>query len=216
MRLTRSAAAGLGALLALAPAAAGQRLTGALAVSVVEHRVDAGTGVEVSAGPLFTGGLQAAVGRRWMVGAEAMVGPLAADGDGPDRDLAQLRGNVGFRAAPWLIVAAGFGTRVYAAVIATQRWTGASLGADARLPFAGGRLAGTGRFAVHPGTAVTDLAGPNVGVTAAAGVEYSGGSATIAVSYWLERYDFPPAAGVVRHEQLAALMVRATWSPGAP
>lgn len=37
---------------------------------------------------------------------------------------------------------------------------------------------------------------------------------TFELSYELERYAFPAAGGVVRHEQLAALMVRATWSPG--
>ena len=41
----------------------------------------------------------------------------------------------------------------------------------------------------------------------------SSGAVTIGLSYWLERYDFPAAGGVARSEQLAGLLLRASWSP---
>jgi hypothetical protein len=141
-----------------------------------------------------------------------MAGALSADGGGPDRDFAQLRASLGFRATAWLIVEAAFATRTYSAAIARQRWKGASLGASTRLPFAGGHLAGIGRLALQPFTTVSDLAAPNAAVSAAAGVEYRGSRAALGLSYWLERYDFPPAGGVARREQFAGLTVRATWS----
>lgn len=70
-----------------------------------------------------------------------------------------------------------------------------------------------GRFAVQPVVTVSNLDAARA-VAAAAGVELRVNRMTFELSYELERYAFPAAGGVVRHEQLAALMVRATWSPG--
>lgn len=194
-------------------AAAGQRLSGAAGLAAADHRVDAGTGVEVSRGPVIQAGVLAAFGARWTVSLDAMVGALSADGSWPDRDVAELRGALGFRATSWLRLEAGYGSRVYSAPIASQRWNTASLAAEGTLNFANARLSGTGRFAWLPSVTVTELDSPDLAFATAAGVEYRPGALGFGLSYWLERYDFPTAAGVTRSEQLSGLMVRATWTP---
>jgi hypothetical protein len=207
-------AAGFATLALTAAPGSGQRLAGTAAVSLAEHRVDIGAGVEVSSGPLFAAGLRATIGSRWIAGLDAMAGSLRADeGGGPDRDVGQLRGTLGFRVARWLTLEAALGTRVYTAAIARQRWTAAALGAETRLPFGSGRLEGVGRIALQPVVTVSDLGDTNPGVLASAGLRYSGRRATLGLSYWIERNDFAPVAGVTRRERLAGLMVRAAWSP---
>lgn len=193
-------------------AAAGQRFSGTAGVSSVEHRVDAGYGIEISRGPLIHAGVHAVIGGRWSAGLDVMAGALSAEGSASDRDLSELRGTLGFRATPWLRLEAGYGTRMYAAPIANQRWNAASLAAEGSFTFANEQLAGTGRVAWLPIVTVTDLDSPDLAFAVAAGVEYRPGAATFSLSYWLERYDFPAAAGVVRSEQLSGLMLRATLS----
>jgi hypothetical protein len=210
----RAAAAALALTLGMADAATAQRVTVTGGVSAAEHRVDAGDSVEVSSGPLVQVGVSVLLRKRWTLGLEAMVGALSAEGSGSDRDVSQLRGRLGFRVASWLLVEAGYGSRMYSAPIANQRWNALSLAMEGSLPFSpSSRLIGTGRIALLPAVTVTGLDGPNAALTASAGVEYRPGALTVGLSYWLERYDFPPAAGVERSEQLAGLMVRATWSP---
>ena len=194
-------------------AAAGQRFSGAAGVSSVEHRVDAGSGVEISGGPLIHAAVHAVIGGRWSAGLEAMAGALSAEGSASDRDLGELRGTLGFRATSWLRLEAGYGTRMYSAPIANQRWNAASLAAEGAFTFANAQLAGTGRVAWLPIVTVTDLDSPDLAFAVAAGVEYRPGALTFSLSYWLERFDFPPAAGETRSEQLSGLMLRATWSP---
>jgi len=190
--------------------AAGQRFSAAAAVSSVEHRVDAGFGVEISRGPLIHAGIHAVISGRWAAGLEGMAGALSAEGAASDRDVSELRGTLGFRATSWLRLEAGYGTRMYSASIANQRWNAASLAAEGSLTFANARLAGTGRVAWLPIVTVTDLESPDLAFAVAAGVEYRPGAAAFSLSYWLERYDFPAAAGVLRSEQLSGLMLRAT------
>ncbi len=212
--MIRAVAGGGAALALLAAAGSAQRLTGTAAVSLAEHRVDIGSGVEVSSGPLFSVGLRAAIGSRWIAGLEGMAGSLNADGPGADRDVGQLRATVGFQAATWLTIETAVGTRMYTAAIARQRWTAFALGAEARLPFGSGGVEGVGRIALQPVVTVSDVDEANPGVLAGAGVRYRGRRATLGVSYWIERHDFAPVGGVTRHERLAGLMVRAAWSPG--
>jgi hypothetical protein len=170
--------------------------------------------VEVSSGPLFSVGLRAAFGSRWIAGLEGMAGSLSAEGLGPDRDVGQLRATLGFQAATWLTLETAAGTRTYTAAIARQRWTAVALGAEARLPFGSGGVEGVARIALQPVVTVSDLDESNPGVLAAAGVRYRSRRATLGVSYWIERHDFAPVGGLTRHERLAGLMVRAAWSPG--
>ena len=213
----RTAAVGLVALVALASPTRGtaQRLTGVLSFTAAEHRVDAGTGLEPSSGPLFGAGVQVAIAGRWTLGLESVAGSLTAKGGGPDRDLSELRTTLRFRALSWLHVETEFGTRVYTAAIASQRWTVGSLGAAGTLEFAGGHMEGVGRFALIPMVGVTDLAGPHPGVKAAAGMRLHFGAAAFGLLYGLERYDFAPVAGIARRERLSTLTLQATWTPGA-
>src|SRR2546425_12925487 len=75
--------------------------------------------------------------------------------------------------------------------IARQRWTTVGLGAEARLDFATSPVRGVLRGGLLPVVAVHGLPGPDVALTAAAGMEYRSGSITGGLVYELERYDFP-------------------------
>ncbi len=208
-----TAAPAIVALMVVTTGAAGQRLTGAAGVSSVEHRVDAGYGLEISRGPLFHAGIRAVITGPWTVGLEGMAGTLSAEGgDASSRDVSELRGTLGFRATSWLRLEAGYGTRMYSAPIGSQRWNSASLAAEGSLSFANERLAGTGRVAWLPIVTVSDLESPDLAFAVAAGVEYRPGAFAFSLSYWLERYDFPAAAGVLRSEQLSGLRLGATLS----
>ena len=57
---------------------------------------------------------------------------------------------------------------------------------------------------------------PNIDALAAAGVRFRARSVSLEMLYGIERYDFPPAAGVVRRERISMLTFQATWSPGGP
>ena len=205
--------AGWAALLT-AHGAVAQRLGADAAVHAAEHRVDAGLGLEATRGPLFSAALRVMVVKRVPVRAEVMTGSLTTyNTGGVDRDVSSLRGTVGFQVTDWLTLDAGAGTRVYTAAIASQRWTTTLLGAELRVPFAQKVVEATGAVAVQPTGSVTDIPETSAGILASVGVGAQVGQFGLAVSYWLERYEFPPANGVVRNERLAALMLQGSWRP---
>ena len=205
--------AGWAAVLA-AHGAVAQRLGADAAVHAAEHRVDAGAGLELTRGPLFSGALRVMVVKRVNARVDVTMGSLTADNTaGVDRDVSALRGTVGFQVTDWLTLDAGAGTRVYTAPIASQRWTTTLLGAELRVPFAHKLFEATGTFAFLPTVSVTDIAETNAGILASVGMRALVGQFGLGVAYWLERYEFPPANGVVRNERLAALMFQGSWRP---
>lgn len=205
--------AGWAALIATHGAAA-QRLGADAAVHAADHRVDAGFGLEETGGVLFSGALRVMVVKRVNVRVEVMNGSLTTDNTaGVDRDLSALRGTVGFQVTDWLALEAGAGTRVYTAAIASQRWTTTLLGAELQVPFAHKLFEATALFAFLPTVSVTDIPETNAGILASVGVGAQVGQFGLAVAYWLERYEFPPANGIVRNERLSALMLQGSWRP---
>lgn len=198
------------ALLLAAPCAAqtgaAQVLTAAASVSSAEHRVDAGFGVERSSGVLGGGGVTLGLPPRVELAVTAGAGTLERDSaNAEDRHMAELGFDARYRPLSWLWLETGVATRTYSASIAVQRWTSLRLGAQARVPFFGHRAQAVGRLLFLPLVDVTGLEQPELAVTAAAGVAYRFGPVAAALSYSLERYDFPARDGVARLEQLSAL-----------
>lgn len=203
------------ALASFAGAAAAQRPTAELAITLEEHRVNAGTGREVASGLVFGAGLATTFAHRFHARLEAQAGHLGAEEDGgADRDVGEMRGALGFEVLPWLSAEVALSTRMYSAPIARQRWTAWSLAAEARLPFSGGRFVALGRGAWMPLVSVTDLDAPTA-IAAAAGVEYGGSRGRVVLWYGVERYDFPAVLGFARRERVAQLTLRVEWSPTA-
>jgi hypothetical protein len=199
---------------AITAAAHAQLLTPSAGAWLAEHRVDLGSGVEVTSGPMLTFGIQSRFAGRLLASVELSGGTLSAKENAADRDIAELDIVTGYRAVSWLDVEVGFFTRTYSAALARQRWTALSLGGTVRLPFAAGGFAGVGRIAFLPVIAVSELASPAPALAAAAGIEYDVQGFTMGLSYAVERYAFPAQGGVLRSEQLSALRLRVAWHRG--
>ena len=189
----------------VAPATAQSALTVAPLVSLAEHRVDAGFGVERSLGPVVGGVGTLRFGPRLAVAVRALGGSLFGSKGVLDRDVGELGVEGSMVAGPWLSLQAGVARRAYATRVARQTWTTVAAGAAARVAFAGGAIHGVGRAALLPVVSVTGLPDPGVAFRAAAGLEYRIRATTLGVEYSLERYDFPMEGGVRRLEQLTAL-----------
>ena len=216
MRRGRAAAF---ALLAVCPAATpvlsgplhGQRITAAVTGSWTEHRVEAGLGTEVSTGPSVTLGAAMRLGTKLHVAAEGMVGKLTPDGVGEERDVSEVSLAVRYDLLRWLSLETSATARGYTAPIATQHWTIARIGAEARLPLGSGRFTGVGRVAFLPIVDVNGLSAPEQTIAAAAAIEYDPGRLAFRLQYQLERYDFPPQGAVTRLEQLTGVALRVSY-----
>lgn len=208
MRAARLIAAAIFLSGAVAPATAQRALTVAPLVSLAEHRVDAGFGVERSLGPILgaVGTLRLRPGLA--VAVRALGGSLFGANGVLDRDVGELGVEGSVAAGPWLSLQAGAARRAYGTKVGRQTWTTVDIGAVARVAFAGGIIHGVGRAALLPVVSVTGLPDPGVAFRAATGLEYGIRAATLGVEYSLERYDFPIDQGVHRVEQLAALTLR--------
>ena len=206
-------AAVLVAALAARPAAA-QRLTLGGTLSSVDHRVDAGFGLERVAG-LVTGGVVRGRVALLDVEAHARTGRLRLQSStGTDLDVAELGVAARRWVRPWIAARGALLARGYSSDVGRQRWTMASLGPELRLPFAAGRIYGIARGAWLPVVAVSGLSHPKTAFTASAGTEYAVSQWAFALTYELERYDFRPQAGVARFEQVSALTLTASVGVG--
>jgi len=194
-----------GAILSAAPAAAQRALTVAPLVSLAEHRVDAGFGVERSLGPILGGVGTVRFSPRVTVAVHALGGSLFGSQGVLDRDVGELGVEASVITVPWLALEAGATRRAYSTKLGRQTWTLVGLGATARTAFAGNAIHGVWRAALLPAVSASGLRGPDRAFRAATGLAYRVRTTTLGVEYSLERYDFPAAAGVRRLEQLSAL-----------
>lgn len=204
----RSAAVLLGWLLA-APATSAQRaVTVTPTVSLVEHRVDAGFGVERSLGPVVGAVGAVALGPRLTLALRALGGSLYGARGVLDRDVGELGLTARVGTTPWLDLEAGVARRSYATSVARQGWTLVHAGAAVRAAFAGNAISGVASAALLPVVSVASLPNPDHAFRARTGIEYRIRSTRLSVDYSLERYDFPIQQGVRRLEQLSALTLR--------
>jgi len=201
----RAAGVIAGAILSAAPAAAQRALTVAPLVSLAEHRVDAGFGVERSLGPILGGVGTVRFSPRVTVAVHALGGSLFGSQGVLDRDVGELGVEASVITVPWLALEAGATRRAYSTKLGRQTWTLVGLGATARMAFAGNAIHGVWRVALLPAVSASGLRGPDRAFRAATGLAYRVRTTTLGVEYSLERYDFPAAAGVRRLEQLSAL-----------
>ncbi len=201
----RAAGVIAGAILSAAPAAAQRALTVAPLVSLAEHRVDAGFGVERSLGPILGGVGTVRFSPRVTVAVHALGGSLFGSQGVLDRDVGELGVEASVITVPWLALEAGATRRAYSTKLGRQTWTLVGLGATARTAFAGNAIHGVWRAALLPAVSASGLRGPDRAFRAAAGLAYRVRTTTLGVEYSLERCDFPAAAGVRRLEQLSAL-----------
>jgi len=184
-------------------------VTAFAALSVAEHRVDAGYGVERAWGAILGGGASLRLGARVELGLRVQGGRLNAATPGAvDRDVGAVGVEAGVRAVPWLTFRAGAQRRTYSSVIARQGWTMVDVGAEVRLTFARGTISGVTRAALVPVVSVSGLPRPDVAVTAATGLQLRRRGLTLGALYSLERYDFPAQGANPRLEQLAAVTLR--------
>jgi hypothetical protein len=187
------------------------------AVAFLEHRVDAGFGVEVLTGPMGfaeIGMLASRVQGSVTLGA----GRLGGAGTITGRDVGMLALRAGYLARSWLTLEGGVTIRTYSADVARQRWILLRLGAEARVPFLNDRMAALARLGVLPVASATGLGRSEAAFTAAAGMTYRRQRLTLEVLYALERYDFPATSITTadRREQLSSLIVRITARRRAP
>jgi len=204
-------------LVAAALAAAGARpaagqlaVRGAGLLEVAEHRVDAGSGVEQSSGTLFGAEGMLWFGPRFELQVRGVAGKLNADSAGATaRDVAEGTVRASVLTVPWLALHAGFTARSYTTALVRQRWTALRFGGEARFAFVGDDITGLMRAEILPSVTVSGLEHPNRAFAAGAGLEWRLGGVSLGVRYDLERYDFPPAAGVTRHEQFSVLSAHA-------
>jgi len=200
--------AGAAILGGAAPAAAQRALMVAPLVSLAEHRVDAGFGVERSLGPILGAVGTLRSGPRLTLAVRALGGSLFGSKGVLDRDVGELGVEASVATTPWLSLQAGVARRAYATKLGRQTWTTVDLGAAARVEFAGGAIHGVWRAALLPVVSVGGLRGPDTAFRAATGLEYGVRTTTLGVEYSLERCDFPAQAGARRLEQLSALTLR--------
>lgn len=188
-------------------------ITGTVTVGRAEHRVDFGHGVESSTGTVIGGAVRASFGATLELDASARGGSLRAEA-GEDRTM----GEIGLRASmtpmDWVAAFVVATVRSYELAPATQRWTQVGAGAELRSDFAGGLVRGIVRGTLYPHVAVSDVASPDLGVSAGVGLSARRGRLLGGVEYTIDRYSFPAGAGAARrHEQLAGLTlsVGAAW-----
>ncbi len=184
--------------------------------ALLVHQVDIGYGVEQTSGLVLGAEGALAVRSRWRFAVHAAGGSLSGPvTDAEQRDVGELgvRGSV--VATPWLAIVSGATSRTYSSAIARQRWTIVDLGAEARVDFATTPVRGVLRGGLLPVVSVRGLPGPDVGLTAAAGVEYRSGAVSGGLFYGLERYDFPDTGAGRRLEQVNTLSLRVTVRRGS-
>lgn len=200
----------LSVALAATPDGARAQLFAGGGVAFAEHRVDAGFGVEVSAGPLGFAEAGTILSPRVQGSVALWAGRLTGDGMATDRDVGALVLRAGYGARSWLTLESGLTIRTYSADIGRQRWVLLRLGAEARVPFLNDRMAGVARLGVLPVVSATGLGRSEAAFTAAAGMSYRRNRLTLDLLYALERYDFPATAVMTadRREQLSSLIVR--------
>jgi len=210
-------ASGILLCLAIAPAAGIAQITvsGTAGVSLAEHRVDIGNGIEESRGLLFGAGGVVAFRSRLEISIGVAGGSLSTDAAGAEnRDVGEVGIEASFVPVRWLALQGSARSRAYSTAIARQHWTTVGVGAEVRLDFATSPVRGVLRGDLLPVVAVNGLPGPDVALTAAAGMEYRSGSIAGGLFYELERYDFPDVGTGRRLEQVSKLTFRFTVRRG--
>jgi hypothetical protein len=188
-------------------------ITAGASVSLAEHRVTAGAGLERSSGTLF--GLSAATSIPWRSVDAWMTlhaGSLGAnERTAVDRDVGQLRLGASMPIRPWWSVVTGITVRRYASSLAAQRWVWAELGVAGTMTLLDDAIRVAGGVAMMPLMSVSGISRPDLAVAAHSSLAYTTGRLRGTLRYGLERFDFPARANGRRLEELSSLELGVTW-----
>jgi len=193
-------------LLPVMAAAQGVEFSGAVTLQHADHRVDAGLGVERATG-LLAGGAARLRFRSIAVALSGETGHLTAvpGSGGVDRDVAQVGATAQFTPLPWLVLESGVTLRSFGTVVARQRWTLLRAGAQARVPLSGETFWVLGHAHLLPIVRVNGLPDAATAFDAGTGLAYQRGRIVFALTFTLERCDFPSQGSTRRSEQLGTL-----------
>lgn len=183
-------------------------------IAALEHRVTLGAEVEQASGPVL--GIAAEGEITSWLGLRAAIrgGTLHADwAPAEDRRMGEVSLAADAFPVPWIGVVGGASTRGYRTEFGRQRWTRVMVGPELRTPLTE-RFAGRIRLTAAPYVGVTDTRAPSRALEGAAAVTYESGRLHGALTYVLERYDFEPADGARRLEQLSGLTLGLGWRLG--
>src|SRR5687768_15736056 len=118
----------------IAPLRAQLPVTTGLSVSLADHRVTAGAGLERSSGTMF--GLWATTSLPWQsveARASLRAGSLgAAESAGFDRDVGEITLGASIPVSAWIGLDAGVVVRRYESALAAQRWVWGEVGLHGR------------------------------------------------------------------------------------
>jgi hypothetical protein len=188
-------------------------ITAGASVSLAEHRVAAGAGLERSSGTMF--GLSAATAVPWRsvdAWLSLRAGSLGAnERTAVDRDVGELRIGASMPVRPWLSAVTGITVRRYASSLAAQRWVWAELGVAGRMMLLDDAIRVSAGLSMMPLVSVSGVSRPDLAVAAQSGVAYTTGRLTGTLRYALERFDFPARADGRRLEELSSLELGVTW-----
>ncbi len=197
----------------VAPLRAQLPVTTGVSVSLAEHRVTAGAGLERSSGTMF--GLWATTIVPWQAveaRASLRAGSLGAnDRSAFDRDVGEVSVGVTMPVSAWLGLNAGVVVRRYESSLAAQRWVWGEVGIHGRRSMLEDALKLSGGLSIMPWASVSGISRPDLAVAAHSSVGYTAGRLTATIRYGLERFDFPARNDVRRLEELSSLELGVAW-----
>ena len=183
-----------------------------VSVSLAEHRVTAGAGLERSSGTMF--GLWATT-MPWQaveVRASLRAGSLGAhERSAIDRDVGELSLGASIPVSDWLGLDAGLVVRRYESALAAQRWVWGEVGIHGRRSMLEDALKLSAGLSIMPWVSVSGISRPDLAVAAHSAVGYTAGRLSATIRYGLERFDFPARSGVRRLEELSSLELGVAW-----
>lgn len=203
----------LAGMACVAPLRAQLPVTTGASVSLAEHRVTAGAGLERSSGTMF--GLWATTKVPWQAieaRASLRAGSLGANERSAfDRDVGEVSLDAAMPVSDWLGLNAGVVVRRYESSLAAQRWVWGEVGIHGRRSMLEDALKLSAGLSIMPWVSVSGISRPDLAVAAHSAVGYTTGRLTATIRYGLERFDFPARNAVRRLEELSSLELGVAW-----
>ena len=203
----------VGCLVCAAPLRAQLPITTGVSVSLAEHRVTAGAGLERSSGTMF--GLWATTTVPWQAleaRASLRAGSLGANERSAfDRDVGEASLGASIPVSDWIGLDAAIVVRRYESALAAQRWVWGEVGIHGRRSMLEDALKLSAGLSIMPWVSVSGISRPDLAVAAHSAVGYTAGRLTATIRYGLERFDFPARNDVRRLEELSSLELGVAW-----
>jgi hypothetical protein len=188
-------------------------VTAGASMSIAEHRVTAGAGLERSSGTMF--GLWATTILPWQAleaRASLRAGSLGAnERSAIDRDVGELSLGGRLPLTAWLGLDAGVVVRRYESALAAQRWVWGEIGLNGRTSLLYDAVSVSAGLSIMPWVSVSGISRPDLAVAAHSTIGYSAGRLTATMRYGLERFDFAARDEVRRLEELSSLELGVAW-----